>query len=114
MIKISKKELKETFPNRVFALPYESVDLDFFFSTRLFTESVYGKDSDIYLFDTFALSIGYRPTGVTLNNLTICELRNLINREIEKINKEKQSRYSSCNELIDAIIKVLIRHGYIK
>lgn len=63
MIKISAKQVKETFP-RVLAVPYcAAQNLLRFQSPCYYTAGVYGKNADVFCECDTVIATGYRPFG---------------------------------------------------
>lgn len=63
MIKISAKQVKETFP-RVLAVPYcAAQNLLRFQSPAYYTAGIYGKNADVYCEGDAVIATGYRPFG---------------------------------------------------
>lgn len=63
MIKISAKQVKETFP-RVLSVPYcAAQNLLRFQSPVWYTAGVYGKNADVFCEGDAVIATGYRPFG---------------------------------------------------
>ena len=63
MIKISAKQVKETFP-RVLAVPYcDAQNLLRFQTPCYYTAGVYGKNADVFCEGDVVIATGYRPFG---------------------------------------------------
>ena len=63
MIKISAKQVKETFP-RILSVPYGAAQNLLRFDTPCYyTAGVYGKNADVYCEGDAVIATGYRPFG---------------------------------------------------
>lgn len=63
MIKISAKQVKETFP-RVLAVPYCAAQTLLKFQSPVwYTAGIYGKNADVFCEGDAVISTGYRPFG---------------------------------------------------
>ena len=100
MIKISAKQVKETFP-RVLAVPYcAAQNLLRFQSPCYYTAGVYGKNADVFCEGDAVIATGYRPFGQTARFV----------KKYDEAAKRfwEQNRTASYGVLIEGLQKIIL------
>ena len=100
MIKVSQKQVKETFP-RILAVPYcAAQNLLRFQSPCYYTAGVYGKNADVFCEGDAVIATGYRPFGQTAR---------FVKKYDEKAKKFfEQNRTADYGFLIDGLQKIVL------
>lgn len=93
--RITQKETRQNFV-KVFQVGHcEIQNIDYFLSPQAYNSGVNGWNYDLYVFGKYAISMGYRPIGIDVNESFINTINEIV-RKYYKLEHENKKEFKEC------------------